>query len=92
MAVGTYLERPEQWQCAQWDGTNSVDITTVLASVSWSWSVDGSGNGNARTPFGGSIPVAVGTWVIAGNGSPQFLSDVQFAAQFVSGSSWAVSP
>lgn len=91
MAVSTYLQRPIQWSCAQWNGSNSADITAVLTAVGWSWSVV-NGVGTAQTPFGSSIPVQTGTWVMSGNGAAQFLDAAQFAARFVAGSSWSVAP
>lgn len=91
MTVSLYLQRPVPWSCAQWTGSNSTDITAVLTAVGWSWSVV-DGVGTAQTPFGSSIPVQTGMWVMSGNGAAQFLDDAQFAAQFVAGSSWAVAP
>lgn len=92
MSVANYLQRPTQYKCAKWDGTNQADITEILTAVNWSFTVDGQGNGTAHTPFGGTVPVADGTWVISGNGSPQFLADEDFTAQFVAGSTWSVVP
>ena len=92
MAVSIYLEKPTQWQCVQWNGGNSADVSTVLSSVGWSWTTDSSNNGTAHTPFGGSVAVAMNTWVIAGNGSPQFLDNTTFGQQFTQGSTWQVVP
>lgn len=92
MAVATYLIRPQQWQCVQWDGTNSTDVTTVLTSVGWTFTVDGSGNGTAHSPMGYSLPVATDSWVVAGNGTVQIVAAAAFAATYVQGSTWQVAP
>jgi len=92
MAVTTYLARPQQWQCVQWDGTNSTDVTTVLTSVGCTFTDDGAGNGTAHSPMGYSLPVPSGSWVMAGNGTFQILTDTSFAANYVQGSIWQVAP
>jgi len=90
LAVGTYLQRPNQFLAAAWDGTNATDINTVMQSVGWSFTADNGGT--AHSPFGYSVPVSTGTWVVAGGGGPQFLTTEQFMGQFVAGSTWAVAP
>lgn len=91
MAIGTYLQKPTQFQCVQWDGTNSTDVNTALSAVGWSFTV-ASGTGTAHTPFGGSFTVDVDTWIVVGGGSAQFLSASDFTSGYVAGSSWAVAP
>lgn len=92
MSVTNYLERPTVWQCAQWDGTNNADMSTVLTAVGWSWTTDASGAGYAVTPTGGQVEIVTGTWIATGGGSIQFLDATAFPGKFTPGSAWAVAP
>lgn len=89
MAVQNYLMKPAQYSAVQWDGIDVTDVNTVCQLVGWSFTADNGGT--AHTPFGGSFPVPVGTYVVSGGGSVQFLTSEDFTAQFVLGSSWVVA-
>lgn len=92
MTVSNYLETPTAWKCAQWDGSNPADMSTVLTAVGWSWTTAPDGSGYAVTPTGNQVLIEVGAWVATGNGSIRLLAADEFPGKFTPGTTWAVAP